>query len=192
MAMDKDNLICDEMSDRIIETTKEIMTAEGAYNVNVRKVLKKLNITNRVFYNRFHNIDEVLTLIAEDTILKVRESIVASFDANKDFFEQILEIVEQTLIISYDTRMGFAHYVVENDSIINSNYEWWMKHIKWILNYAMENGFIKDIDPDMTAYTIWCFIRGFNTDAISRNLPLEDAIKAYRYGFSFILNGLKK
>ena len=87
--------------------------------------------------------------------------------------------------------MNFAHYVFENDSVSESNYKWWTEEIKKILNYAMEKGIIINVDPDMTSYAIWCFIRGFNTDAIGRKIPLQEALKRYRYGFQFIINGLK-
>ena len=52
----EDKLITDEMSFKIIETTENLVTTNGARNINVRQILKELEITNRVFYNRFHNI----------------------------------------------------------------------------------------------------------------------------------------
>ena len=191
MANTNEELICDEMSETIIDVATQLAANEGAHSLTVRKILKHLQITNRVFYNRFHNIEEVLDIISEKSILEVRRSLKFSFDENKDFFEQIMEEVEKTLIISYETRMNFAHYVFENDSISHSNYQWWTEEIKKIINYAMDKGLIKKVDPDMTSYAIWCFIRGFNTDAIGRKVPLEEALKRYRYGFKFILNGLK-
>ncbi len=191
MANINEELICDEMSERIIDVASGLAASEGAHNINVRKILNHLGITNRVFYNRFHNIEEVLKIISENSILEVRKSLKFHFDENKDFFEQIMDEVEKTLIISYETRMNFAHYVFENDSVSDSNYGWWTEEIKKIINYAMDKGFIKPVDPDMTSYAIWCFIRGFNTDAIGRKLPLQEALKRYRYGFKFILNGLK-
>ncbi len=191
MASIKDSLISDEMSERIIDAAREIVTSEDAHSVNVRRILKKLDITNRVFYNRFHNIEEVLDVISQESILQVRKSLKFSFDKETDFFEQIMEEVEKTLRVSYETRLNFAHYVFENDSVSSSNYEWWNGEIKKILSYAMDNGYIKKVDLEMTSYAIWCFIRGFNTDAIGRKLPLEEALKRYRYGFSFILKGLK-
>lgn len=191
MAKGNDNLIYDEMSEKIIDAASHLAISDGAHNVNVRKILNYLGITNRVFYNRFHNVEEVLKIVSEHSILEVRKSLHFHFDENKDFFEQIMDEVEKTLIISYETRMNFAHYVFENDSVTNSNYQWWTAEIKKILNYAMDKGLIKQVDPDMTSYAIWCFIRGFNTDAIGRKLPLEEAMKRYRYGFQFILNGLK-
>ena len=185
------DLIYDEMSEKIIAAAENIAALEGAHNINVRKILKELDITNRVFYNRFHNISEVLDIISEKSILEVRESLSFHFDENKDFFQQIMDEVEKTLIKSYETRLNFVHYVFENDSVSDSNYKWWTEEIKKILDYAILKGYIIDVDKEMTSYAIWCFIRGFNTDAISRKIPLEEALKRYRYGFKFILNGLK-
>ena len=116
-------------------------------------------------------------------MLKVRNSLKFHFKEELDFFEQIMDEVEKTLIISYETRMNFAHYVFENDSVTDRNYQWWIEEIKKILNYAIEKGYIKKVDTDMTSYAIWCFIRGFNADATGRKLPLNEAIRRYRYGF---------
>ena len=57
-------LINDKTSDRIIEIATKLVKSEGAHNVTVRKVLKELGATNRVFYNRFRNIAEVLEIVA--------------------------------------------------------------------------------------------------------------------------------
>ena len=192
MANKNENLICDEMSEKIIDAASVIAATEGVHNINVRRILNYLGITNRVFYNRFHNIEEVLNIITEKSVLKVRNSLMFHFEEDKDFFEQIMNEVEKTLIISYETRMNFAHYVFENDSVNGSNYRWWNEEIKKILTYAIDNGYIVDVDTEMTSYAIWCFIRGFNADAIGRKLPIDEALKRYRYGFRFILNGLKK
>ncbi len=191
MANADDKLICDEVSEQIIEATEKLASTIGTHNINVRKILNYLEITNRVFYNRFHNIEEVLDIISRRSVLEVRNSLKFHFDENKDFFEQIIDEVEKTLIVSYETRKNLAHYVFENDSVTDENYQWWIKEIKKILDYAILKGYIKKVDTDMTSYAIWCFVRGFNADAIGRKLPLEEALKRYRYGFKFILDGLK-
>ena len=53
----------DAMSTRIVDTAERIALAEGAHTVTVRRLLTELGITNRVFYNRFCNADEVLSLL---------------------------------------------------------------------------------------------------------------------------------
>ena len=189
----KTELIKDAMSERIIEAAESIVTAEGVCALNVRRVLMKLGITNRVFYNRFHNIADVLGVIYRNTIIKVRRSTMENGICGEgDFFELVTDMVVASLKVSYETKMQFNQYVFENDSQTNSNYEWWTWEIKKLIEYAKSKGLIKDVDSDTMSYSIWCFCRGFNADAVGRNLPVDEAIEKFRYSFAFLLEGLKK
>lgn len=192
MTNKENGLIVDEMSDKIIDAAKRIVTENGTNSLTVRKILQELDITNRVFYNRFRNIDHVLEIIYKSTILKMRQSIGDEIDGAKDFFEYVTDIVEKTLLMSYDTKMQFNQYVFESDSVSNSNYEWWTAEIKKLLDYAMEKDYIKKVDSDVLSYSLWCFCRGYNADAVGRKIPKDEAVKNFRYSFGFILEGLKK
>lgn len=185
-------LIADEMSDRIVETAKNLVTLQGVSNLTVRRILKELNITNRVFYNRFHNIEEVLDVVYKNTTLKMRESIADDLDSSMDFFEHVMDVVVNSLIMSYDTKMQFNQYVFENDSLSQSNYEWWTGRIKSLIDYAMEHDYIKQVNSDVLSYSLWCFCRGYNADAVGRKIPKEEAVANFKYSFNFILEGLKK
>ncbi len=185
-------LIRDEMSDKIIDTAEALVTKDGAQSINVRRILQELDITNRVFYNRFHNIAEVLEIIYENTILKIRDSISGGIDKNKDFFEQVMDIVEKTLTMSYINKMKFNNYIFQNDSVSGSNYRWWCAKIKEVIEHAKINGYIRDVDSDAMSYSIWCFIRGFNADAVSRNIPMDEAVRTFRYSFGVLVEGMKK
>ena len=191
-ANDKTELICDEMSQKIIETAERIVTASGADSLTVRKLLKALDITNRVFYNRFRNIGDVLSIVYKNTVLKIRESVVTDFTNETDFFERVTEMVIGTLLSSYDKKMQFNSYVFENDSLSRSNYEWWTTEIKKLIVHAKTNGYIKDVDEEIMSYSIWCFCRGFNADAVGRKLPREDAVRQFRYSFGILMDGLRK
>lgn len=185
-------LIADEMSDRIVEIAKNLVTLQGVSNLTVRRILKELNITNRVFYNRFHNIEEVLDVVYKNTTLKMRESIADELDSSIDFFEHVMDVVVNSLIMSYDTKMQFNQYVFENDSLSQSNYEWWTGRIKSLIDYAMEHDYIKQVNSDVLSYSLWCFCRGYNADAVGRKIPKEEAVANFKYSFNFILEGLKK
>ena len=187
----KENLICDEMSQKIIQAAERLAIEDGTENLNVRKILKTLDITNRVFYNRFHNIGEVLDIIYEKTVLKIRESMTIAFDRDRDFFEQVTEIVANTLIMSYDNKMNFNHYVFENDSTSRSNFEWWQNEIIKLIEYAKKEKLLKEVDSYAVSYAIWCFCRGYNADAVGRKLPKEEAVKNFKYSFGFLLDGLR-
>ena len=190
-ANDKTELICDEMSQRIIEAAEHIVTVSGADSLTVRKLLQTLDITNRVFYNRFRNIGDVLKIVYKNTVLKIRASVSVEFNSAEDFFDKVTELVIGTLIASYDKKMQFNSYVFENDSLSQSNYEWWTTEIKKLIVHAKENGYIKDVDEDIMSYSIWCFCRGYNADAVARGLPKEKAVEDFKYSFSFLLEGLK-
>ncbi len=178
------------MSERIIGIVENIVLSSGAENITVRQVLKGLKVTNRVFYNRFHNIDDVLNIVYTRTIIKIRESIMG-FDPEGDFFAQITAIVESTLLVSYDAKRNFSNYVFKNDSISNKNYEWWTNEIKKLLEFGIANGHFKKLDTDAMSYAIWCFIRGYNADALGRNLPREETAKNFKYCFGVLLDGMK-
>lgn len=185
-------LIVDEMSDKIIETAEKLVTLSGAGSLTVRRILQELKITNRVFYNRFHNVDEVLDVVYNKTAMEIRKSITDELDNGKDFFEHVMDVVVKSLLMSYDTKMQFNQYVFENDSLSESNYEWWTSQIKKLIDYAMEHDYIKQVDSEVLSYSLWCFCRGYNADAVGRKIPKEEAVAKFKYSFGFILEGLKK
>ena len=185
-------LIQDEMSDRIIDTARQITITQGTENINVRRILQTLGITNRVFYNRFHNIDEVLKIVYLDTVLKMRESIAENFDPEGDFFQQVTDIVAKTLVMSYDVKMNLNYYIFENDSISCQNYEWWKSEIARLIEFGKAKGVLKDVETEKMSYAVWCFIRGYNADALGRKLPKEQAVEDFKYSFGILLDGMKK
>ena len=189
------SMISDEMSDKIIEAARCIATEEGAEALTVRKILVRLNITNRVFYNRFKNINEVLDIVYKKTVLKIRESIMSDFRADtcEEFFDHVNEVLTNLLILSYEAKKQLNQYVFLNDSISPINFEWWYSEVKKLIEYAKERGFFKpELDSDVLSYSIWCFCRGYNADAVGRNLPREEAVRNFRYSFAFLLEGLKR
>ena len=192
MDQEKPELIQDEMSRAIIACAEGLATASGAQNVTVRKILQTLGITNRVFYNRFHNLEEVLDVVYENTVLKIRESIIAKFDPERDFFDQVIDIVTNTLIMSYENKMNFNTYVFESDSVSDRNYRWWQGEIRRLIEFGKARGLLKaELDADGMSYAIWCFIRGYNADALGRGLPREEAVARFRYSFRVLLDGMR-
>lgn len=185
-------LIQDEMSDTIVEVAEKLATKDGAHTVTVSKILNELEITNRVFYNRFHNINEVLEIIYKKAVYQMHESINSEFDIEKNFFEYVMDVTIKVLINTYDIKKQFSHYAFEHDSLTQSNYVWWTTEIKKLVEFGKVKNLIRsNIDPDMLSYSIWCFCRGFNADAVGRNLSKEEAVKRFREGFGYMLNGLK-
>ena len=180
------------MSDRILLCAEQLATAEGAHTLTVRRILQTMNITNRVFYNRFRNIEEVLEILYHSMVAKIRESITPeATDSAEAFFRHVTTIVEKSLIMSYENKMQFNSYIFENDSHSQTNFEWWHKEIKKLIEYAKNQHYIRDVDADVMSYAIWCFCRGYNADAVGRALPMEHALANFRYSFGILLDGMR-
>ncbi len=192
MASDKGLLIKDEISRQIIDVVRELVTLHGAENTTVRDVLRRLNITNRVFYNRFHNIEEILDILYKEMVYTVRQSILAENDNQENFFERVQSIAERTLTFSYKKKKNFSQFVFGADSSLDTNFRWWSNEIQKLISQGKAQGLLrKDLDNESISYSIWCFIRGFNADAIARNLSYEEAIRRFRLGFGTFLEGMK-
>lgn len=185
------SLIHDEMSQKIIDAVEEIAMAGGAATLTVRQILRKLDISNRVFYNRFQNIEQVLSIVYRNTIMKIRSAFQSPINIEQDFFEYAKDVVSRSLLFSYEVKMKFNQYIFEEDSLGELNRTWWTAEIKKLIIFAKEHKLIKNVDEDILAYSIWCFCRGYNADAVARSLPKEKAVEDFKYSFSFLLDGLK-
>lgn len=184
-------LIQDHLSDKIIDVARQLAQTKKIEKITVRDILKTMNLSNRVFYNRFHNIDEVLTILYQETIQKVRESVFVDYDSNLDFKSNILNIATNTLILTYESRFNMSQFIFETDSGKNDNFSWWNTEIKKLIEKGKSMNLLKnDLDDEAISYAIWCFIRGFNTDALTRKLPLEKAKQLFQIGFGTFYEGL--
>ncbi len=179
------------MSQKITDAVEEIVLEGGAETLTVRRILRKLNISNRVFYNRFQNIEQVLDIVYRNAVMKIRNAIATPLSIEDDFFEYVTDAVTRSLIFSYEVKMKFNQYIFEEDSLGESNRTWWTDEIKKLIIYAKEHKLIKDVDEDILSYSIWCFCRGYNADAVARDLPREKAIEDFKYSFSILLDGMK-
>lgn len=194
MAVEKQELICDEISDEIISIAERMAVREGAHNVNVKKIITEMGVTNRVFYNRFHNSDEVLWIVYENAMKKMRSSFNAdaALSSRENIYDFCMKAGVKVLNETYDIKMKFSRYMFEHDSLSQENKNWWLAEIRKIVNYAKENDLIDNVDTDMLCYTVWGLCRGYTVDAISKKLSKEDAVKYFEFGFGYFLKGLLK
>ena len=189
--METTALIKDEVCEKILSTAEALAPKHGAEKLTVRMILREMQVSNRVFYNRFKNVEEVLNIVYQRVTVKMRESILQKFDDTKDFFTQIIEIVANTLRLSYDTKKNFFRFVFATDSLLADNFLWWKEEIKKLIEYGKANGLLRDLDSEGLSYAIWCFIRGYNADALARKLPKDEAVQNFKYAFSVFLEGMK-
>lgn len=185
-------LIQDSISEEIIAIATRLVKSEGAHNVTVRKILKELGATNRVFYNRYHNIAEVLEIVYKNSVYRMHNALKKEYEPGQDFFEYVTHIATLALTNTYEINLYFSSYMFEHANITTFNCEWWTSRIKELIEIGKKNNLIRaDVDSDALSYSVWCFCRGYNADSVIREVSLKEAIKSFRYGFSILLDGIK-
>lgn len=182
--------IQDEISNKIIDTVTKMVYDGGARNINVQMVLKKLKITNRVFYNRFQNIDEVLLSVSQNLVHKMRQCMLRPYNEKENYHKYLVSLATEVLVKTYEIKKDFSDYMFNNDIINESNKIWWIDHMLSPLDYGVKNGFLKPMNTREMAYAIWCFCRGFNVDAIKSRLELKKALKTFTMAFTFLIDGM--
>lgn len=189
---EKENLIRDEISEEMIRVAEELVKREGARNVTVRKILQTMGVTNRVFYNRFKNMDEVLELVYKKAVTEMHASMESPYDIRTEYFSYITDVGVRVLLNTYDVKKQFSQYMFEFDSVRTANRLWWSEKIKEVIEIGKETGNLKDVDAEKLSYTVWCFLRGYNADAVNRNLSKEEAVENFKFGLNCLLEGVKK
>ena len=127
MAENTDKMISDEISDKIVDIAEAIAIKDGVKNISVRRILREMNVTNRVFYNRFHNLNEVLEIIYKRAVFKMHECIKSEFDLKTDFFNYAVDVSTKVLVCTYKVKNQFSQFMFEHDSYSDANRNWWTK-----------------------------------------------------------------
>ena len=192
MAAAQTEHIRDEISEQIIGIAAEMTREGGAHQVNVRRIIQKLGVTNRVFYNRFSNCDEVLRIVYQRAVEDARMSFPAEYHDKESFALFVMEAGVEVLIHTYEVKMQFSRYVFEHDSLTENNRLQWAEQIKQYYRDALARGYVRAVDEDALCYALWCFSRGYSTDAVTRKLPKEEAVRNFRLGFQFFIDGVLK
>ena len=182
--------IRDEISEQIIGTAAALVREEGAHQVNVRKIIGRLGVTNRVFYNRFKNCDEVLRIVYARAVENMHQITEPEYHDRGSFIEACLTSGCEVLLQTYDVKMQFSRYVFEHDSLTEQNRLWWAERTKRVYRAALAQGYVKEIDVDAFCLAIWCMSRGFYADAAARGLTKEETLANFREGFRFLIESV--
>ena len=181
----------DNISGKIIDCAMNIARENGVAAVTVSEILRKMKITNRVFYNRFKNIDEVVTELYRQVVNEMRICIDTEYDGRENYYEYLVGLAVAVLEKTYETKLHFAGIMKEYDVCAAENRKWWIAHIAPLLEYGMNEGFLKKADSTLLAYSIWCYCRGFNASVVGGGLNFNEALESFRLGIRCFIYGLK-
>ena len=191
MAYSKGVKLEDELTDQIVDVATKIAYTDGVAHISVKRIINELGVSNRVFYNRFKNIQDVLDIVYHRIVKQMRECINTEYDESCDYYDYLQNIGVAVLKRTYEDKLHFSQYMFEYDSYSESNRNWWIDHIKPLIQYGIDNGLLKEVNTTYISYSIWCFCRGFNADAVGTGLTLYEALDSFKLGLSCIIEGMK-
>lgn len=192
MAYSRGTQIEDETSNRIIDTAMEIALSEGVSNLTVSKIIRAMDVTNRVFYNRFKDINDVITAVYERVVHKLRSCLDVKYDGKQDYCEFITDLAVSVLTETYKLKLHFAGYLYNYNAYNEENRIWWINHIAPLIDYGIEHGIFKKTDSRLLAYSVWCYCRGFTAATMDSNLSTDEGLAAFRIGFKCLMDGVRK
>ena len=180
----------DETSKTIIATAAQIARREGMEELTVKRVLTELKVSNRVFYNRFRNIDDVIQVLYEDLVQEIRSSLERVQQPAQSYPDYLLELAVAAVEKIYQNTLHFKQYLFSYQVANDTNRDWWLKKIQQLLRRGMEQGELKVNDPVKMSYGVWCFCLGFHRDAVGDELTEQEAMDAFREVFSCLIQGM--
>ncbi|WP_066498472.1 TetR/AcrR family transcriptional regulator [Abyssisolibacter fermentans] len=183
----------------IAQEAVHVFIEKGFHKTKLLDIAKKCGMGRTTLYQYFKNKDDIFKYVVDNE----RNAIIHKFDKIKedntinsidkikkiiqevvsnDFISDIIIIfVELWLLVKRENKFE-NNILLENAMKIRSMF-------KDLLNMAMNDGEIKEIDPQMMSYTIFSFVEAMAIERyIDKDVTLEQKIEAV----NVLIDGLKK
>ncbi|MBE7042550.1 MAG: TetR/AcrR family transcriptional regulator [Ruminococcaceae bacterium] len=182
----------DETTVTIIRVAKEIAQKEGIEQLSVKRILTEMKVSNRVFYNRFRNIEDVIELLYEQAVNSFRGIIDLSLlEQSENYYETLENLAVNVVRCLYQNNIHFRARLLTYEASKDNNRNWWITQIQDILRNGVERGLLRPMDELAVARGIWCFCLGFHKEALGNSVSEQDAISSFRASFSIFISGMK-
>lgn len=179
--------------EQIIEAARKLFYKYGFKRVSVDEIAREAKVTKRTLYTYFKSKEEILKYFINEEIQKM-ESMVRDIEAqNLEFLDTIHQVLYK--LLKYKNEHEFLNRIVEEVDIFNN--PMLIENLKVIdkriqnyilqkLNVAIEKGYTKVEDPEVTAFLIYKMYIALMFDWNKNNPKLDENVVANQ-----ILNILK-
>ena len=116
MAYSKGVKLEDELTDQIVDVATKIAYTDGVAHISVKRIINELGVSNRVFYNRFKNIQDVLDIVYHRIVKQMRECINTEYDESCDYYDYLQNIGVAVLKRTYEDKLHFSQWISKGPS----------------------------------------------------------------------------
>ncbi len=193
MAREEQKIRSEVVRQKILDTALEIGIKEGFEAVSIRKIIQKMKYSTGVVYHHFKDKQEIIDAIEAVETGWLRTQIIELIDDKKDIITNMKSVFHRILILAFEEPEKYNLIVLHKYSRRKTGQPEWITRISSNLKEGMDDGFIKPMDPDKAAFSIWSSFLGFNL-MISRHtdLSIDQAQELFNTQFDIILGGILK
>lgn len=182
-----------ETREAILQTAIEIGLDEGFEELSIRKITDKLGYCAAIVYHYFKDKQEILDTIRSQTSMKLMEQVRATIKSEKSFSRNCKNIFKMIIEISKYQPDTFKLIILNKYSNKSESIKPWLDMIMQIINYAISNGEIREVDSEIVAYILLdTFIVNQMIIADNQNIDSERIEEIYNTELDIILNGIIK
>lgn len=191
MAREEQKTRSEMIRQEILDTALEIGIQEGFGEVSVRKIIKKMQYSTGIIYHHFKDKQEIIDAIEEKETGWLRSQIIELLDDTKDIISEMETVFHRIMKLAFEEPEKYNLIVLHKYSRKKSDQPEWISYLSKNLKKGMENGLIREMDPQKAAFSIWSSFLGFNL-MISRHtdLTMKQAEEIFETQFSMIVNGI--
>lgn len=175
----------------ILDTAMEIGMREGFEELSIRKIINRMRYSTGVIYHHFKDKQEIIDAIEAAETEKMRATITGLLDKERDIIHNMTAVFHHILLLAFEEPEKYNLIVLHKYSRRNEGRPQWLGYIGGGLKKAMQEGLVREMDPDKAAFSIWSSFLGFNL-TISRlsDLTIEEAEALFQVQLSIILKGV--
>lgn len=144
-----------------------------------------------IIYHHFKNKQEIIDAIVTAETQSLYSQIVELLDDTKDVIANLEVVFHHIVKLAFEEPTKYNLVVSQRYSKPRSEQAKWIDQLSIALKKGMQDGLLRQIDPDKAAFSIWSSFIGFNL-MISRStgLKIEEVEAMFRVQFDLIMKGV--
>jgi AcrR family transcriptional regulator len=193
MAREEQKIRSEQVRKAILDIAMEMGIREGFDSVSIRKIIHQMNYSTGVVYHHFKDRQEIIDAIEEEETGRLNRIIESIQDANKDVLSNMEATFHRVMLLAFEEPEKYNLIVLHKYSRRSPERPRWLQYLSEHLKKGMEDGIVREMDPEKAAFTIWSSFLGFNL-MISRlrNLKLDEVETLFSAQYDMILRGIAR
>ena len=138
----------------IIDAAISIGLEEGFDELSIRKITDKLGYSAGNVYHYFKDKQEILDTIHNETSMEIKGAIQSCISPERGFVENMRVVFKMLTEISVYEPAAFKLIILNKYSHKSDSIDEWVDMIKDCLKVGIESGELREINVNITAYTL--------------------------------------